>query len=85
MARSQCRWECPEQWSEWQRLAGSWHARSQPLAIASLADGHALGKWSAHGDHLAVSRRSQRRLPRLLLLPYQCPALSEKSRSPAGF
>ncbi len=52
MARSQCRWECPEQWSEWSDwLAAGMHARNRwrlPVLLTGmlLASGrHTVTTW----------------------------------------
>src|SRR3972149_2032709 len=50
-------------------VVGGRVARSQPLATAGVADGHPFCRRIAHRYQLAPRRRSQRRLPRLLLLP----------------
>src|SRR3990170_1077188 len=50
-------------------VAGNGVAWPKPLAIAGPAGGHPLRPRAADRDDLAPRRRSQSRLPRLLLLP----------------
>ena len=42
MANSKCRWDCPEQWSEWNAwLAAGLHARNRwrlPVLLAGISD-----------------------------------------------
>src|SRR5690606_17633837 len=54
-----------------ERVAGGGLARPQSLAIAGAVVGHAAGKRPSDGHDVVAGCRSQRRLPRLLLLPYQ--------------
>ena len=50
-------------------MVGGRVACTQPMAAAGAVDGHPVCRRAAHRHHLAPRRRSQRRLPRLLLLP----------------
>ena len=52
-----------------EQLVGGGAARPQSLATAGPPDGHPLRPRATNRDHLAPGRRSQRRLPRLFLLP----------------
>jgi len=55
-----------------ERMVGVGTARPQSLAVAGVADGNAVCRGPSHGHHMAASSRRQRRLPRLLLLPFEC-------------
>ena len=84
MANSECRWECPEQWSEWSEwLAAGLHARNR-WRLAGAAGRDAVCQRPSHRHHLAAGGRCQRRLPGLLLLPRQRRTQEQIDRDPAG-
>ena len=53
-------------------MVGGRVAPSQSLAFARIADGHVVRWRPSHGNHMAPCGRGERRLSRLLLLPYLC-------------
>src|SRR5580658_5203705 len=61
--------EMSERLAGMERVVGSRVARTQPMAAAGAADGHPVCRRAAYRLHLAPHRGSQRRFPRLLLLP----------------
>jgi hypothetical protein len=67
-----------------ERVACCRLARSQSLAFAGTVDGNSVRQWSPYGDDLAQGRRGERRLPRLLLLPFQCGTQQQIDRHATG-
>ena len=84
MAKPDCLWKCPDQWSAVEPMAVGRFACPESLEVAGDSGGHSAGQRPSHGNQLAASCWHQQRLRRLLLLSGGSWAQEQIDRHPTG-